>query len=149
MCAQLTCRVEFVGIAADIAAFKNKLPLYLCPVTAGFPSPAEDYVERRLNLHEHLVRNPAATFFLRASGNSMTGAGIYDGDLLIVDRSVPATHGKVVIAALDGELTVKRLVRRGTQAFLAPENPEYPEINITEMEYVHVWGVVTYVVHQP
>lgn len=124
------------------------LPLYLEPVAAGFPSPADDYMEERLDLHRHLVRNPAATFFLRAQGESMINAGIHDGDLLVVDRSIEAVHSKVVIAALDGELTVKRLLRRGGRLFLVPENPEYKEIDITEREYVHIWGVVTYVVHK-
>ena len=115
---------------------------------AGFPSPAEDYLDRRLDLHEYLVRNEAATFFLRAHGDSMLGAGIHDGDLLIVDRSVEAGHKRVVIAALDGELTVKRLLRRGSRVLLAPENPRFSPIDITEHEYVHIWGVVTHVVHK-
>lgn len=123
-------------------------PLYLSPVQAGFPSPAEDCMDRDLDLHEHLVRHKSATFFLRASGQSMINAGIFDGDLLVVDRIIPATHNKVVIAALDGELTVKRLVRRDGRVLLAPENPDYPEIDITEHEYVHIWGVVTYVIHK-
>lgn len=124
------------------------LPLYLSPVAAGFPSPADDYMEERLDLHRYLVRNPAATFFLRAQGESMINAGIFDGDLLIVDRSVEAGNNRVVIAALDGELTVKRLVRRRGHVLLAPENPDYPEIDITEREYVHIWGVVTHAIHK-
>ena len=123
-------------------------PLYLSPVQASFPSPAEEYMERPLDLHEHLVRHKSATFFLRASGQSMINAGIFDGDLLVVDRVIPAAHNKVVIAALDGELTVKRLVRRNGKVLLVPENPDYPEIDITEHEYVHIWGVVTYVIHK-
>ncbi|MBO4334695.1 MAG: translesion error-prone DNA polymerase V autoproteolytic subunit [Desulfovibrio sp.] len=123
-------------------------PVCLSPVQAGFPSPAEDYMEGPLDLHEHLVRHKSATFFLRASGQSMINAGIFNGDLLVVDRIMPATHNKVVIAALDGELTVKRLVRRNGRVLLVPENPDYPEIDITEHEYVHIWGVVTYVIHK-
>lgn len=122
--------------------------MYLTPVEAGFPSPAEDYVDRKLDLHEHMVRNEAATFFLRAHGDSMLGAGIYDGDLLVVDRSLEAAHNRVVIAALDGELTVKRLVRRQGRVLLVPENPDYAPVDITEHEGVHVWGVVTYAVHK-
>ncbi|MBR3664130.1 MAG: translesion error-prone DNA polymerase V autoproteolytic subunit [Desulfovibrio sp.] len=123
-------------------------PLYLSPVQAGFPSPAEDCIDRPLDLHEHLVRHRSATFFVRARGQSMVNAGIFDGDLLVVDRIIPASHNKVVIAALDGELTVKRLVRRDGRVLLVPENPNYPEIDITEHEYVHIWGVVTYVIHK-
>ncbi len=127
---------------------ERNVPLYLSPVAAGFPSPADDYIDQKLDLHSHLVRNPAATFFLRAQGDSMIGAGIHDGDLLVVDRSLEAAHNRVAIVALDGELTVKRLVYRHERLFLVPANPKYPEIDITEREDVHVWGVVTYVVHK-
>ena len=139
--------LKFVGKAAPIED-REGLPLYLSPVQAGFPSPADDYMEGKLDLHKHLVRNESATFFLRASGNSMEGAGIFDGDLLVVDRSIEATHNRIVIAALDGELTVKRLIRQRGKVYLAPENPEYPKFDITNREYVHIWGVVTYVVHK-
>ena len=140
--------LELLGSAASLPEVPRGLPLYLAPVEAGFPSPSDDSVDRRLDLHEHLVRNEAATFFLRAHGESMLGVGIHDGDLLIVDRSLDAAHNRIVIAALDGELTVKRLVRRHDRVLLVPENPEYPEFDITEREYVHIWGVVTYVVHK-
>lgn len=140
--------LELLGTAALPRPGRDGLPLYLAPVAAGFPSPAEDYLDRKLDLHEYLVRNEAASFFLRARGDSMLGAGIHDGDLLIVDRSLEAGHRRVVIAALDGELTVKRLLRRKGRVLLAPENPGYPEIDITERECVHIWGVVTYVVHK-
>lgn len=105
-------------------------------------------MDTKLDLHEHLVRNEAATFFLRAHGESMLGAGIHDGDLLVVDRSLEAGHKRVVIAALDGELTVKRLILRHNRAYLAPENPDYAEIDITEREHIHIWGVVSYVIHK-
>ncbi|MDR0620480.1 MAG: translesion error-prone DNA polymerase V autoproteolytic subunit [Deltaproteobacteria bacterium] len=123
-------------------------PLYLESISAGFPSPADDYVTDFLDLQRLVVKNPAATFFLRVSGDSMSGAGINDGDLLVVDRSKPAGQGSVVIASLDGELTVKRLRKRGANLYLAPENPDYAEIDITEREDTMVWGVVTYVVHK-
>jgi len=140
-------RLEFIG-ATDDPPRREGQSLYLSPVEAGFPSPAEDHLDRQLDLHAHLVRNPASTFFLRAHGDSMTGAGIHDGDLLVVDRAEAAGHNKVVIAALDGELTVKRLLRRNGRVLLAPENPDFPEIDITEHEHVHVWGVVTYAIHK-
>ncbi len=136
------------GTAQEQDGAAQTLPLYLTPVAAGFPSPADDYVEQELNLHSHLVRNPAATFFLRAEGQSMINAGIHDGDLLVVDRSLEAAHNRVVIAALDGELMVKRLVRRQGRVWLLPENPDYPEVDITEREHVHIWGVVSYVIHK-
>ena len=137
-----------MGSASQTEEFPAGCPLYLSPVKAGFPSPAEDYVEETLNLHKYAVKNESATFFLRASGDSMIGAGIFDGDILVVDRSIPAEHNRIVIAALDGELTVKRLLRQKGKAYLAPENPAYPKFDITNREYVHVWGVVTYVLHK-
>ena len=149
-------RGSILGVAAPLApagvegegASARDLPLCLAPVEAGFPTPTPDDVDRKLDLHAHLVRNPAATFFVYAHGDSMREAGIHDGDLLIVDRSAPAAHNKVVIVALDGELTVKRLVRRSGRVLLIPENPDYPSIDITEHEHVHVWGVVTCVIHK-
>lgn len=145
---RLSSSLEFFGSADEHLPEREGLPLYLSPVEAGFPSPADDYMEGKLDLHRHLVRNEAATFFLRAHGESMLGAGIHDGDLLVVDRSLEARHNRVVIAALDGELTVKRLVIRQQRAYLAPENPEFAEIDITEREHLHIWGVVSYVIHK-
>ena len=120
----------------------------LCPIPAGWPSPADNYVEDTLDLHRLAVRNPAATFFMRVIGDSMLGAGIHNGDLLVVDRSRPPTSGKVVVAIVDGELTIKRLVKRKEKTFLCPENPAYPEIDISDREETSIWGVVTYVLHQ-
>ncbi len=146
--AYISSSLELLASAAGAPADRAGVPLYLAPVEAGFPSPAEDHLDCKLDLHRHLVRNEAATFFLRAHGESMLGAGIHDGDLLVVDRSVEAAHRKVVIAALEGELTVKRLLRREGRVLLAPENPEFLPIDITESEFVHIWGVVTYVIHK-
>lgn len=145
---RLASSLALVGIAPLNSPECTELPLFLAPVQAGFPSPADDYVDQRINLHDLLVKNPPATFFLRAAGESMIDAGIHDGDLLIVDRSVEAASGRVVIAALDGELTVKRLERRRGRTYLVPANDDYREIDITEREYVHLWGVVSYVVHK-
>jgi len=127
---------------------REALPLYLSPVAAGFPSPAEDYLDRKLDLHNHLVRNHAATFFLRASGDSMIKAGILDGDLLVVDRSITPGNGSVVIAAVEGELTVKYLAQKNGRVLLVPANDEYPELDITEQEDAVIWGVVTYAIHK-
>jgi DNA polymerase V len=114
----------------------------------GFPSPADDYVERQLDLNEHLVRNRQATFFLRVRGDSMIGAGIYDGDLLIVDRSLKATHKKIVVAVVQGELLVKRLLHVDKKIFLAAENPSYAPIEVTSELGFEVWGVVTHAIHE-
>ena len=141
------CRVEELKRLIQ-SPDAEKIPLFGCRVRAGFPSPADDYIEDFLDLNEHLIKNPAATFMVRAQGDSMTGASINSGDILVVDRSVEAVHGKVVIAAVDGELTVKRLYRKEGVVKLLPENPSYPEINITkEMDSV-IWGVVTNVIHE-
>ncbi|STY31226.1 SOS (error prone) mutagenesis protein UmuD (RumA) [Legionella wadsworthii] len=123
------------------------IPLYTCSVQAGFPSPADDYIESLLNLNSYLVKHPAATFFVKASGDSMKGVGIHSGDLLIVDRSLEATDGKIVIAAVNGELTVKRLSKIRGKVRLLPENPHYKPIDITEEEDLVIWGVVTYIIH--
>jgi DNA polymerase V len=124
------------------------LPLFESRVSAGFPSPADDYSEASLDLNKHLISHPTATFFVRASGNSMINAGIHDNDILVVDRSLEPKHGNIVIAALNSELTVKRLYAKGGKVTLTPENVDYPAIEITEeMEFL-IWGVVTSVVHQ-
>ena len=123
-------------------------PLFLSGVSAGFPSPADDYIDRRLDLNELLIKNPAATFFVRVAGDSMTGAGIQHDDILIVDRSLAPVSGNIVIAVYSGELTVKRLVQDGDGARLVAENPSYPPIFINEEDGCEIWGVVTSVVHQ-
>jgi DNA polymerase V len=133
--------------AADLDEDRSGQP-QLCPLPAGWPSPAETYVEDSLDLHKLAVRNPPATFFLRVTGDSMLGAGIHNGDLLVVDRSHTPASGKVVVAVVDGELTIKRLVRRRGRMYLCPENPAYPEIDITDQEETRIWGVATYVLHQ-
>lgn len=129
-------------------AARESLPLYLSPVAAGFPSPAEDYIDRKLDLHEYLVRNPAATFFVRAAGDSMIHAGIQDGDLLVVDRSVTPGNGSVIIAAVEGELTVKYLAKKNGRVQLVAANEGYPDLDITEQEDAVIWGVVTYAIHK-
>ena len=122
-------------------------PLYASKVQAGFPSPADDYIERSLDLNEHLIQHPAATFFVKAAGDSMINAGIFPGDILIVDKSLTASHNKIVIAAIDGELTVKRLHCRGNDVQLLADNPNYPAIQIKAEADLVIWGVVTHVIH--
>lgn len=140
--------LELLGAAEPETASKLKLPLFLTGVQAGFPSPADDFIDKRLDLNEHLVQHPAATFFVRVAGDSMQGAGIHDGDLVVVDRALEATAGRVVMAALGGELTIKRLERRGERLVLAPANPDYPSFDVTAREDFEVWGVVTHVIHK-
>ena len=124
------------------------LPLVATRVKAGFPSPAEDYIEERLDLNEKLVEHPGATFFVRVSGESMLNAGIQDGDTLVVDRSLEARNDDIVIAVIDNEFTVKRLVYRATRPWLIPCNPEFSEIELSEDMDTIIWGVVTSVIHQ-
>lgn len=123
-------------------------PLFLEAVAAGFPSPAGDYIERRLDLNEHLIQHPSATFFVRVAGDSMTGAGIHDGDMLIVDRSLEPASGSVVVAAVNGELTVKRLMKHDGRCILKPENDAFGCIEVAEYSDVHIWGVATCVIHR-
>ena len=125
-----------------------RLPLFACAVQAGFPSPADDYMEGKLDLNNHLIQHPTATFFVRAAGVSMIKAGIHPGDILVVDRSLEAKHGKIVIAALDGQLTVKRLHKSSQGTYLVPENDEYEPIKIEEGNDVVIWGIVTSVLHK-
>ena len=131
-----------------VEALRIKAPFYGY-VPAGFPSPADDYLEEELDLGEYLVRNPAATFFIRVTGRSMTGAGIYPNDILIVDRSLDARHGDVIIAVLNTEFTVKRLYHRAGTLRLVPDNPDYEPILIREGDQFQVWGVVAHVIHKP
>ena len=116
-------------------------------IPAGFPSPADDYIENTLDLNEYLIRHPAATFFVKVTGDSMTGAGINSGDILIVDRSVTAVNGSVIVAVINGEFTVKRFFRNGSMIQLAPENPAYKLIEVKSGSDFEVWGVVMHVIH--
>ncbi|MBN1863532.1 MAG: translesion error-prone DNA polymerase V autoproteolytic subunit [Victivallales bacterium] len=113
-------------------------------VCAGFPSPAEGYMEGGLDLNEHVVRHPTSTFFIRVRGDSMLGAGIFSGDLLVVDRSLTASDGSIVLAVLDGEFTVKRLRRSGGAVELVAENPDFSGCVDLSCADFRVWGVVTH-----
>ncbi|MFA6471543.1 MAG: translesion error-prone DNA polymerase V autoproteolytic subunit [Candidatus Latescibacterota bacterium] len=123
-------------------------PLFLSQVPAGFPSPADDYMEGSLDLNTHLIKHPSATFFVRAIGDSMKNAGIYTGDILIVDRSLEAVDNTVVIAVVNGELTVKRLKKESSLLSLVSDNDEYAPIPISEDMDFSIWGVVTTVIHE-
>lgn len=126
----------------------SSFPLLAQSVPAGFPNPANDHIEREINLNEELIDHPAATFFVRVEGNSMIGAGIHTGDTLIVDKAIEAISGKIVIAVVDGEFTVKRLVKKGSQVILRAEAEGIPDLVIRSEQQVEIWGVVTYVIHK-
>lgn len=136
---------EFLGYAS--IGTRYRIPLYLGRVPAGFPSPAQDYIERTLDLNELCIKRPAATYFVRVEGDSMIEAGICPDDILIVDRSVTAQHGDIVIAQVQGEFTVKELVMR-PQVQLLPRNKAYPPITFAEGSELELFGVVTGVVRQ-
>lgn len=128
--------------ADDSINSKLEIPLFSSSVAAGYPSPAEDHIEDTLDLNDYMVQRPDSTFMLRVEGESMKNVGIMPDDLLVVDRSLNAAHKKIVIAAVDGELTVKRLYQRGGLIKLLPENPDYPEIAIESESDLVIWGVV-------
>lgn len=142
-------RADWAGAVGRLVADgRFCLPLAGEAVPAGFPSPAEEYMERPLDLNEYVAPRPEATFFVRVSGDSMIGAGIHHGDILVVDRSQRPAPGNVVIAYVEGEFTVKRLVREGSGLMLAPENPAYSPIPLNEETQFEIWGVVRHVVHK-
>ena len=124
------------------------LPLFSFLVPAGFPSPATDHLEGLFDLNRLLFRHPDATYLVRVSGESMAGAEIHAGDLLAVDKHLEADHGHIVVAVVDGDCTVKRLERRGEAWWLVPANPAYRPYEIREADQLHIWGVVTHVVHE-
>lgn len=115
-------------------------------VHAGFPSPAEDLPGMAIDINRIVVRNPASTFFARVSGDSMTGDGIDDGDILVIDKSEEPHDGAVAVCAIDGEFTVKRLKMNGNRIILQPSNPKYPPMEIAETDSFRIWGVVRYVI---
>jgi DNA polymerase V len=123
-------------------------PLFTSRVPAGFPSPAEDYVEGGLDLNAYLVEHEAATFYVRVQGHSMTGAGILDGDVIAVDRALEARHGDIVLAVVDNELTVKELSMHGESIQLLPSNPDFAPITFRPGQEVTIWGVVKGVVRK-
>lgn len=140
--------LSMIAEVVDYISHKGyQLPLYGSKVQAGVPSPADDFIEGKLDLNQYLIKRPSATFLVRATGDSMINAGIHEGDLLVVDRSIEAIDGKVVIAALEGYLTVKRLRIQQNQMWLYPENDKYAAISINPETDAYIWGVVTNVIH--
>ena len=141
------CRI--VAIYSAAGESEQTIPMFASRVPAGFPSPADDYLEEQLDLNRHLIEHPAATFFVRVEGSSMIGAGIHHGNILVVDRSLQPVNGDIVVAVIHGELTVKRLQRhRDGRVLLMPDNPDFQPLEITEEMDVMIWGVVTSAVQE-
>ncbi|MEM9336482.1 MAG: translesion error-prone DNA polymerase V autoproteolytic subunit [Patescibacteria group bacterium] len=132
--------------AVDVAKMQPgnpvEAPLYASQPAAGFPAPGDDLVEKALDINDLVVENPASTFFVRVSGDSMEGAGIFDGDVLVIDRAIDAKEGKIVVAAVYGELVVKRYTKVGNDPALVSENEAYAPIMVNESEDVYLWGTV-------
>ena len=126
---------------------KLKIPLLSDAISAGFPSPADDYTEENIDLNDHLISNPFSTFFLRVKGDSMINAGIQDKDLIIVDKSLTAKPGDIIIAMIDGEFTIKRLSIRNNELYLKAENNTYPDFKFKNHIDIQIWGVVVYSIH--
>lgn len=140
---EMKTQKELTFFMADDSV-KIELPLAINKIPAGFPSPADDYMEDRLDLNEKLIRNPSSTFFAKVSGHSMVDAGINDGDLIIIDKSLPPKDESILVCALNGEFTIKKLRKMGRDYYLMPENPGFEPILLSEDNDFIVWGVVTY-----
>ncbi|HOP04633.1 MAG TPA: translesion error-prone DNA polymerase V autoproteolytic subunit [Tenuifilaceae bacterium] len=125
-----------------------ELPLVDAYINAGFPSPADDYLEGKLDLNSLLIRNPSSTFFARVRGSSMKNAGIHDGDILIIDKSLTPSHNSVLVCFIDGEFTVKKIQKKNGEFYLMPENPDFAPIKIDRESDFRLWGVVTYCIHK-
>lgn len=132
----------------DTEASPNKYVLVEEGVSAGFPSPAQDFRDPRISLDKELIKHPEATFFARVSGDSMEGAGLHNGDLLIIDKSLPAENNKIAVCMLEGEFTVKRLKIEEGCIYLMPENKKYKPIKVTGEQELVIWGIVTYVIKE-
>ncbi len=125
-----------------------EIPMAMSGISAGFPSPAEDYIELKIDLNEALIQNPSATFFARVKGDSMINAGIHDGDILVIDRARPPQTGNIVVCCIDGEFLVKRLKKTNNRVYLMPENHHYMTIEVLPESDFRLWGMVTYVIHK-
>lgn len=137
-----------VDIHQALIGIGQTLPIFTSHIQAGYPSPADNYVEKALDLNELVVQRPAATFYVKVQGDSMQQAGIFSGDILVVDRSLTAHHKSIIVAVLDGEFTVKRLMIAESGITLFAENPAYAPIKVSEASQFEIWGVVTYVIHK-
>ena len=133
--------------SSDSTFKKIKIPLLSDSISAGFPSPADDYTEENIDLNEYLISNPFSTFFLRVKGDSMINSGIKDKDLIIVDKSLTAKPGNIIIAMIDGEFTIKRLYIKNNELYLRAENHNYPDFSFKNYIDIQIWGVVIYSIH--
>jgi DNA polymerase V len=140
-----TDNLDFFAVDDEIA---STIPMFSDAVQAGFPSPAEDHMDMDLNLNDHLVQNPSATFCVKAIGESMKDAGIQSGDIMIVDKSLEPSNRSIVLAVIDGEFTVKRVNMNENELYLMPENNSFSPIKITKEMDFQVWGIVTYIIHK-
>lgn len=138
---------ELTFIAAFSGKISLRLPVFISRIKAGFPSQADDYIEKSLDFNEYLVKHPAATFCVRVSGDSMINAGIFPGDVLVVDRALTPGNNSIIVAVLDGDFTVKRMHKIRGEVYLVSENPSYDPINVTGRSF-EIWGVVTHVLHK-
>jgi DNA polymerase V len=128
------------------AGFSSHVPVVVTTIQAGFPSPAADYIEERIDLNDLLIKTPSATFFVKVEGESMTGAFIPPKALLVVDRSLTAVSGDIIVAVINGEFTVKRLLKVGDDLYLIPENKKYQKIKIDQEMEFQVWGIVSHII---
>ena len=138
--------LSLIGLKPHLS--HNEWPVFTSTVSAGFPSPADDYIENHIDLNEYLVQHKAATFFLRVQGDSMTGLGILNNDLLVVDRSLPVRDGNIIIATVDGEFTVKQLVYSHKGSVLKAANSKYQDIIVDPENDLEIWGVVRWAIHK-
>ena len=139
--------MKIIEIYKSDGATSQPLKLYLSRIRAGFPSPADDFIDKHLDLNEHLIKHPSSTFFVKVKGDSMLGAGINSGDILIVDRSLEPKDKRIVVAVVNGDFTVKRISKKGDRLSLMAENPKYPAIEIKDGMEFEIWGVVIHVIH--
>ncbi|MBI59598.1 peptidase S24 [bacterium] len=135
--------------AVDVGSnIRESLPYFTTKIQAGFPSPADDFMDNRLNINDFIIKNPISTYYVKVSGDSMIGAGIFSGDILVVDRSIKATNNRIVVAMVDGDFTVKRLRYHKQKLYLVSENSQFLPIEVTDRDLM-IWGVVTFSIHQP
>lgn len=139
---------EKLEIFSVDTSVKMELPFIDTGVSAGFPSPAEDYIEQRIDLNGVLIKNPSSTFYAKVKGNSMKGAGVYDGDIVIIDKSLVPSQDSLLVCFLDGEFTLKKVKKVNDDLFLIPENPDFKPIKINPESDFRLWGVVTYTIHK-